>query len=90
MSAAPAAPAMPEAGAAPAVDPLFLATPRVATFNGTQPLTNASGFFFQRGERLFLATSRHVFIDEESEHRPERIEITLHLDPRDLTRCTGF
>ena len=91
MSAAPAAaPAVPEAGASPAVDPLFLATPRVATFNGTQPLTNASGFFFQRGERLFLATSRHVFIDEEREHRPDRIEITLHLDPRDLTRCTGF
>lgn len=87
MSAAPAAR---EAVASPAVDPLFLATPRVATFNGSQPLTNASGFFFQRGDRLFLATSRHVFIDEESEHRPDRIEITLHLDAQDLTRCTGF
>jgi hypothetical protein len=87
MSAAPAARTT---GASPAVDPLFLATPRVATFNGTQPLTNASGFFFQRGERLFLATSRHVFIDEESEHRPDRIEITLHLDAKNLTRCTGF
>lgn len=76
--------------ASPPVDPLFLATPKISTFNGELPLTNASGFFFQRGERLFLATSRHVFIDEDSDHRPDRIEITLHLDAKDLTRCTGF
>lgn len=74
----------------PAVDPLFLATPLVHTFAGTQALTNASGFFFERGERLFLVTSRHVLFDEASGHRPDRIEITLHLDPQDLTRCTGF
>lgn len=84
------APARPDPGASPSVDPLFLATPRVSTFNGEQALTNASAFFFQRDGRLFLATSRHVFLDEDSEHRPDRIELTLHLDARDLTRCTGF
>ncbi len=78
------------AAPSPAVDPLFLATPRIDTFLGEQGLTNASGFFFRRGERLFLATSRHVLIDEASDHRPDRIEIALHLDARDLTRCTGF
>lgn len=80
----------PAAPASPPVDPLFLATPKVGTFLGEQSLTNASGFFFARGEHLFLATSRHVFIDEGHEHRPDRIEITLHLDLHDLTRCTGF
>lgn len=83
-------PAAPSAHASPPVDPLFLATPRVDTFNGTQVLTNASGFFFRRGERLYLATSRHVFFDERSEHYPDHIEITLHQDAQDLTRCTGF
>jgi Trypsin-like peptidase domain len=39
---------------------------------------------------LFLVTSRHVMIDTPSEHFPDRIEIELHTDPRDLARSTGF
>lgn len=76
--------------ATPVVDPLFLATASVATFDGTRALTNASGFFFERDQRLYLVTSRHVLIDQASAHHPDRIEITLHLDARDLTQSTGF
>ncbi|MBT9464488.1 serine protease [Hydrogenophaga sp.] len=72
------------------VDPLFLAAPRVSTFHGKQPLTNASGFFFERDDRLFLVTSRHVVIDEDTQHFPDRLEIELHLDASNLTRSTGF
>ncbi|MBX3610011.1 MAG: trypsin-like peptidase domain-containing protein [Hydrogenophaga sp.] len=77
-------------GAPAPVDPLFLATVSISTFEGAQALTNASGFFFERDQRLFLVTSRHVVIDEPSQHHPDRIEITLHLDAQDLTQCTGF
>ncbi|HSV45705.1 MAG TPA: serine protease, partial [Ramlibacter sp.] len=52
--------------------------------------TNASGFFFERGERLFLVTSRHVMMDEPSKHFPDRIEIELHIDPRNMAHSTGF
>ncbi|QHE78503.1 S1 family peptidase [Hydrogenophaga sp. PBL-H3] len=72
------------------VDPLFLAAPRVSTFHGKQPLTNASGFFFESDDRLFLVTSRHVVIDEDTQHFPDRLEIELHLDAANLTRSTGF
>ena len=58
----------------------LLAAARVITFEGQRLLTNASGFFFERGERLFLVTSRHVMIDEPSKHFPDRIEIELHID----------
>lgn len=74
----------------PAIDPLFLAAPRVSTFLGAQALTNASGLYFERDGRLFLVTSRHVVIDEASEHRPDRLELELHTDARDLTQSTGF
>lgn len=74
----------------PAVDPLFLATPGVTTYDGDIALTNASGFFFQRADRLFLVTSRHVVIDEPSHHHPSRLAITLHLDAQNLSRCTEF
>lgn len=68
------------------VDPLLLSTTRVVTFDKARILTNASGFFFRRGERLFLITSRHVFSDVATSHLPDRIEVGLHLDERDLTQ----
>ena len=74
----------------PPTDPLLLTAARVITFEGQRLLTNASGFFFERGERLFLVTSRHVMIDEPSQHFPDRIEIELHIDPRNMAVSTGF
>ena len=68
------------------MEPLLLAAPRVTTFQGPNVLTGASGFFFARDERLYLATSRHVLFDEPSRHFPDRIEVELHDDERDLSR----
>lgn len=72
------------------VESLLLTTARIVTFDGQRSLTNASGFFFERNERLFLVTSRHVLIDEPSEHFPDRIEIELHIDCDNLAASTGF
>lgn len=68
------------------IDPLLLAVTRIATFEGQRALTAATGFFFERGERLFLVTSRHVLLDEAIDHHPDRIEIALHADAQDLAR----
>jgi hypothetical protein len=72
------------------IESLLLTAARVCTFKQQQPLTNASGFFFQRNERLFLATSRHVMFDEPSRHFPDRIEIEMHIDPENMGKSTGF
>ncbi|WP_159730552.1 serine protease [Methylosinus sp. Ce-a6] len=72
------------------IEPLILTTARVCTFDGQTPLTNASGFFFERGERLFLVTSRHVLSDAASGHFPDRIEIELHIDAENMAKSTGF
>ena len=72
------------------IESLLLTSTRVLTFKGQQQLTNASGFFFERGERLFLVTSQHVIVDEPSQHFPDRIEIELHIDPENLAKSTGF
>ena len=79
-----------EAPATPAVEPVLLSTARITTFDGPRVLTGASGFFFERDERLFLVTSRHVLIDEPSKHHPDRIEIGLHTDAVNLTQAAGF
>ena len=72
------------------IESLLLTAACVLTFEQQRPLTNASGFFFERDERLFLVTSRHVMIDEPSKHFPDRIEIELHIDPDNMARSTGF
>ena len=71
-------------------EPLLLTATQISTFLGTQLLTKASGFYFARDERLYLVTSRHVLLDEPSAHRPDRIEIELHMDEVNLTQSTGF
>ena len=69
---------------------LLLTSARVGTFENNTLLTNASGFFFERDERLFVITSRHVVIDEPSQHFPNRIEIELHSDPANMAQSIGY
>ncbi len=66
---------------------LLLACSRISTFAGDDLLTGASGFFFRRDERLFLVTCRHVVHDEVVGHRPDRLEIELHVDPDNLAEA---
>jgi len=72
------------------IESILLTAARLLTFEQKRPLTNASSFFFERDERLFLVTSRHVMIDEPSKHFPDRIEIELHMDAGNLADSTGF
>ena len=72
------------------IESLLLAAARVSTFQAQRPLTGASGFYFERNQRLFLVTSRHVMIDAPSKHVPDRIEIELHVDASNMAKSTGF
>lgn len=57
---------------------------------GAKSLSNSTGFFFERDGRLFLVTCRHVVLDEASGHRPDRLEIELHVDPGNVAKTTQF
>lgn len=72
------------------IDTLFLTAARILTFEQQVGLTNASGFFFARDDRLFLVTSRHVVFDEPSKHFPDRLEIELHMDQKNLSASIGY
>jgi hypothetical protein len=67
-------------------EPLLLAAAPIATFLGPRLLTRASGFFYESADGLFLVTCRHVLIDEESGHLPDRLEFDFHIDSANLTR----
>ncbi len=66
------------------VDSLFLAAVPIRTLAAGRHLSDASGFFFRRDDRLFLVTSRHVMIDELSAHFPDAISVELHTSTADL------
>lgn len=72
------------------IESLLLTAVHILTFDRQRTLTNASGFFFQHDERLFLVTSRHVVADEPSRHFPDRLLIELHVDRDNLAKSTGF
>ena len=72
------------------IEPILLTTVSVQTFAGHQPLTNATGFCFERGERLFLITCRHVLQDSLNAHYPDRIEIELHIGEERLSRSARY
>jgi hypothetical protein len=84
--ASPARPADGTAATERVQDEALFGVTRVLTFAGAEGLTSASGFFFERNGRLFLATSRHVLLDAATGHAPDRIEIEFHTDARDLTQ----
>jgi hypothetical protein len=72
------------------IEPILLTTAHIKAFLGEKPLTNASGFYFERDQRLFLVTSKHVFIDEPNNHLPDRIEIELHTDADNFAESSSF
>ena len=72
------------------IESVLLAVTRVTTFATETLLTNATGFFFERDKRLFLVTNRHVALDEPSNHKPDRFEIDLHIDPANVAKTTNF
>ena len=72
------------------VESLLLAVTRVSTLLGEKQLTNATGFFFARDDKLFLITNRHVVLDEASGHRPDWLKIELHVDPANVGVTTQF
>ena len=81
------------AGAPPlstAIDPLLLSVAAVRTARGDRRLTNATGFLLERDERLFLVTSRHVVLDEASDHVPDRLLVELHVDVADMARAVDL
>ena len=71
-------------------EPILLTTARISTYDGDRLLTGATGFFFKRDERLFLITSRHVFVDAPSKHFPNRIDVEVHTDAVNLTGAASI
>lgn len=72
------------------VEPMLLSITLLRTQQGDNVLTSATGFFFTDGDALFLITNRHVVCDEASGHRPDRVELAIHTDYKNLAATTSL
>lgn len=66
------------------LDKMYLRVAKILTFAGGQPLTNATGFFYLHDDFLYLVTSRHVVFSEAVQHRPDRLQVSLHSNATNL------
>ncbi|RLU01016.1 trypsin-like peptidase domain-containing protein [Ketobacter sp.] len=73
-----------------AVEPILLSIAQITTRLRDQSLSNATGFFFRRDQRLYLITSRHVVIDEAAGHFPDSLQIDLFTDNDNLAETVAF
>ena len=60
------------------IDEMLLRVAKVQTFTDGRALTNATGFFYLHIDFLYLVTARHVVINEACDHRPDRLQLSLH------------
>ncbi|MBI1348230.1 serine protease [bacterium] len=55
-----------------------------------QVLSNATGFFFERDEQLFLVTNRHVVCNESTNHAPDALDLELHVSESNIAEVTSY
>lgn len=72
------------------IESLLLTVARITTKQGETVLTNATGFFFERGGRVFLVTNRHVIVDEPTEHRPDSVDLALHVSEGNIAEIVSI
>lgn len=72
------------------IEPILFAAARIETLCQGRILTNATGFFFERDDKLYMVTSRHVFFDEPSHHFPDTFQIELHTSAENAAQTVKF
>lgn len=72
------------------IEALLFSAARILTLSQGSILTNATGFFFERDDRLYLVSSRHVFIDEPTQHFPDSVQIELHTSAENAAQTVHF
>jgi len=60
-------------------------TTKIRMFKGASCIGSATGFFFRHNGHKYLATNRHVVVDDEDLNSPDSLSVKLHANRTDLT-----
>lgn len=69
---------------------IFAVSPIRFKRDGKTDDSTATGFFYKDRDEFYFITNRHVVIDEETGFFPDELELNLHTDQNDLTKCKKF
>lgn len=67
------------------INPVIATVIYIQQLKSNSIIGSATGFFYNRNDRLFLATNRHVVRDEQSETIPDTLRLLLHRDAKHIS-----
>ncbi|MFH1870052.1 MAG: serine protease [Pseudomonadota bacterium] len=70
------------------VNEILLTVTLIVQLVAGKPVGTATGFFYSRGDDLFLVTNRHVVKDDDKKVYPDTLRLRLHTDANDVTKST--
>ena len=68
------------------VQEIFLVTTIILELTQGVEVGNATGFFYQKDDTVYLVTARHVVCDR----KPDSLLLKLHTDAKDASKSMGF
>src|SRR5438876_3814382 len=66
------------------LDPLSITVAPLTAYQGIKQ-KQATGFFYQNGDRYFVVTNLHVLLKEDEDWKANKISIRVHDDPSYLS-----
>jgi hypothetical protein len=73
-------------GASIEISELAFAVAQLECFDENTLIARATGFFYASGNALYLITNRHVVLDENEGHVPDKLKLLLHTDAADIRK----
>ena len=76
-----------------ALNEVFAVVTLIIQIQSGRPVGTASGFFYQKEDKIYLVTNRHVVLDKKNEKKtlkPDLLRLRLHTNPTDITQNADF
>jgi hypothetical protein len=73
-------------GASIEISELAFAVAQLECFDENTLIARATGFFYASGDGIYLVTNRHVVLDKEGGHVPDKLKLWLHTDAADIRK----
>lgn len=72
------------------LNPIVLTVSIITLLNNGIEVGSATGFFYSFGNRIFLVSNKHVFINPKENSYPDKFKLHLHINANDISKNKDF